>query len=113
MLTAATLGMIAYGLYSAGTGLVDLLATRALEVWIDLAMLLFGLMLTMAAFLVRVLMPGGLALAIGAMLGLQALAIHNAAHLYGQVVPLPLVARGAFAAALVLLAYIGARTAKT
>ena len=109
MLTWAALGMVGYGLYSAGSGVIDIFGRSALELWADLGLIVFGAMLMIAAALVRVVIPGGLALALGAMFGLQALALHSAAHLYGQVVPLPQLARALFAATLVLLAYMGAR----
>lgn len=109
MLTAATLGMIGYGLYAVVAGLADLLGPRTFELIIDLARMAFGLVLVVAAAFVRVMMPGGLALAMGTMLGLQALAIHNAAHAYGHVRLAPQVAQGAFAAGLVALAYSGSR----
>jgi hypothetical protein len=111
MLSLATLGMAAYGAYSTVAGVIDLLATRQLEIWADVLLILFGVVLVVAAAFVRVLMPGGLALAMGALLGLQALALHNAAHLYQDIAIVPQVARGVFAAILVLLAYVGARRA--
>jgi hypothetical protein len=111
MLTAASLGMLGYGLWSALMGVMDLMAWRRLELLADLGALLFGLLLCLAAPLVRVRMPGGLALAIGALLGLQALALHEAQHLYGEVAVLPQVTRGLFAVLLVLAARIGARGA--
>ncbi len=109
MLTAATLGMFLYGVYSAGSGLVDLLWWFKRAVWADLAFIFFGSLLIVAAALVRVLIPGSVVLAIGAMLGLQALAIQNEAHAYGRVIPLLQAIRALFAAGLVLFAYYGAR----
>ncbi len=109
MLTAATLGLAGYGLYSAVYGAVDLFRPESLEIWADLTLIVFGLVLTVSAAFVRVLIPGGLALAIGALLGLEAIALHNSAHFYGRVLPLPLVVQGAFSASLVLLAYVGER----
>lgn len=109
MLTVASLGMLAYGLWSAAMGVVDLVARRRLETLADLGSLLFGLLLCVAAPLVRVRMPGGLALAIGALLGLQALALHEAQHLHGEVTVLPQMTRGLFALLLVLLARVGAK----
>ena len=50
-----------------------------------LGLVVFGLLLVLSAAFVRVRLPGGLAFAIGAMLGLQALAAHNAVHLAGGV----------------------------
>ena len=46
----------------------------------------------------------------GTVLGLQALAIHDAVHLTGQVALAPQIARGVFALALVLLAWQGSRS---
>lgn len=106
MLTAATLGIAAYGVYSAAWAMAHL--TR-LEVWAVLLEGAFGVLLVLAAALVRVLVPGGLALAIGAMLGLQALAIHDAAHLTGAVTLPPQIVRGVLAGLLVLLAWAGDR----
>jgi hypothetical protein len=109
MLTASTLGMVGYGLYAIVTGVLDLVRVHRLEVLVDLATVLLGLALLLAAAFVRVLIPGGLALGIGALLGLQALAIHNTPHLYGTFVLTPQIVRGSFAAALVALAYFGGR----
>jgi hypothetical protein len=81
VLTVATLGMFAYGTYSVAWAVSDLVQGGQLELWAELAVIGFGLLLILAAAFVRVRMPGGLAVAIGAMLGLQALAVHNASHL--------------------------------
>jgi hypothetical protein len=113
MLTAATLGMVIYGGSAAASGVLDRFSAAPLELWADGLMIVMGIVLMLAAAFVRVLMPGGLALAIGALLSLQALAIHNAAHLYGAVAVWPQVARGAFAAILVALAYVGSRRSPT
>ena len=115
MLTSATLGMLAYGLYSIGSAFVHAFGPSPLELWATLGLVVLGIMLTLAAAFVRASMPGGLALALGAMLamlGLQSLALHNAAHLYGQVVALPQLARTFFAVTLVVLAYVGLQTLK-
>ncbi len=109
MLTAATLGMAAYGVYAVAAGLFDLLVRSRMEVAADLTQVVFGLLLLLAAAFVRVVIPGGLALAIGALLGLQALAIHADVHTTGVVVPLSQIWRGALAAVLVLLAWVGAK----
>jgi len=113
MLTAASLGMLAYGLWSAGAALVDLLVLRRLELLANLGAIVFGLLLVLAAPLVRVRLPGGLALSAGALSGLQALALHEAQHLYGEVAVLPQLTRGLFALLLVLLARTGAKGATT
>ena len=109
MLTAATLGMLAYGLYSAGLGLAGLLGFVALEVWANLGLIVSGLLLALAAAFVRVRLPGGLALALSAILGLQALALHNDLHFYGATTVPPQALRGASAALLLVLAYAGGR----
>jgi hypothetical protein len=109
MLTSATIGMAGYGAYEAAAGLLDLIGRHHLEVLADVAAILFGTLLVLAAAFVRVRLPGGLALAIGALLGLQALAIHSAAHLTGVVTLAPQLARGAFATLLVALALPGSR----
>jgi hypothetical protein len=112
MLTTATIGMAAYGAYTVAASLMNLIRTARLEIWVDLSEVLFGLLLMLAAAFVRVVMPGGLALAMGAMLGLQALALHDAAHLYGGVALAPQLARAAFTLLLVILAWLGGRKAR-
>jgi disulfide bond formation protein DsbB len=107
MLTAAALGMFSYGLYSFGWAVVDLIRGAQLELWAELGLMIFGGLLVLAAAFVRVRLPGGLAFAIGALLGLQALAVHNAVHLGAGLVPQ--VGRGALAIVLVTLAVSGAR----
>lgn len=87
VLSIATLGMFAYGTYSAGWVIVDVIRGARMELWAELLILLFGLLLVLAAAFVRVRLPGGLAVAIGAMLGLQALAVHTAAHLGSGLAP--------------------------
>jgi hypothetical protein len=109
MLSASTLGLAGYGLYSVVAAALDLVGTHRLEVLVDLATLFLGLLLLLAAAFVRVLIPGGLALAIAALLGLQALAVHNTPHLWGAFILGPQVVRGAIAAALIALAYFGGR----
>jgi hypothetical protein len=112
MLTAATLGMVIYGLYSIVVAAIDLLFRSRMAVAADLGLAAFGLLLVLAAAFVRVLIPGGLALALGALLGLQALSIHSDVHLAGSLAMTPQLLRGAVAAALVALAYLGARAAR-
>ena len=102
MLTAATLGMFAYGVYSAGWAALDLMRGARLELWAELGLMLFGLLLSLSAAFVRVRLPGGLAFAIGALLGLQALAVHDAVHLAGGITPQIL--RAIVAVVLVLMA---------
>jgi hypothetical protein len=109
MLTAATLGLAAYGVYSAGLGVVDFFRSPGLDWWADLALVAFGLLLLLSSAFVRVRMPGGLALAMGAMLALQALSLHNDMHFYGAILVAPQVARGLMAGGLAALAFFGAR----
>jgi len=61
----------------------------------------------LAGLFVRVRMPGSLALALAALFGLQSLALHSAARLYGQIVWDPQIARALFAVVLIGLAYFG------
>ena len=107
MLILATFGMTVYGLYSISVGLVDLLGSSTLEWWANLWLVAGGIILVFGALFVRVSMPGGLALAVGGLLALQSISLHNASHLHGQVMLLPQVARALFAALLVALAYLG------
>lgn len=99
--------MAGYGLYSLLAGLGDLFGASRLEWQANLALIVFGAMLMLAGLLVRVRMPGSLALSLAALFGLQSLALHNASHLYGQVAPEPQIARALFAALLIGLAYFG------
>lgn len=107
MLSASTIGIAAYGAYTAIAATVDLVSQGRLEVWIDLLEIVFGGLLVLSAAFVRVAIPGGLALAIGAMLGLQALALHDASHLYGAIALAPQIARGILTATLALLGWLG------
>ena len=107
MLTIASLGMFSYGIYSAGWAAADLIRGARLELWAELGLIAFGALLALASAFVRVRLPGGLAFAIGAVLGLQALAVHNAVHLGGGVAPQ--VVRGSIAVVLVAMALSDAR----
>ncbi len=113
MLTVATLGMVSYGLYSVGVGILDLLTTARLEWWADLWLIGAGAILAFAAALVRVSMPGGLALAVAGLLALQSIGLHNAGHLYNELGYLLEVARAIFAVTLTGLAYLGWEPRKT
>jgi hypothetical protein len=104
MLTAAALGMFSYGMYSIGWAVVDVARGARLELWAELGLIFFGAMLVLAAAFVRVRLPGGVAFAIGAMLGLQALAVHDAVHLGTGITPQ--IARGAAAVLLVAIASV-------
>jgi len=105
MLTAAALGMFTYGVYSVVWAVADLARGARLELWAELGLIAFGALLMLAAAFVRVRLPGGVMFAIGAMLGLQALAVHDASHLGTGVTPL--VARAVVAIALAGLASVG------
>jgi fatty acid desaturase len=105
VLTAATLGLFTYGMYSIVWPLMDLLRGARLELWAELGLMLFGLLLALSAAFVRVRLPGGIALALGAMLGLQALAVHNAVHLASGLTPR--IGRAVLACALIALARAG------
>jgi hypothetical protein len=107
VLTIASLGMLAYGIYSTGWAVADLIRGAQLELWAELGSIVFGGLLALAAAFVRVRLPGGLAFAVGAMLGLQALAVHDAVHLGGGIAPQ--IARGSVAVVLVALALSDAR----
>ncbi len=111
-LTAATLGLVAYGLYSVGLGAADAFRSPGLDWWADAALVVFGLLLLVSAVLVRLRFPGGLALALGALCALQALALHNDMHFYGDILVTPQVARGVVAVSLAALAYAGGRTGR-
>ena len=65
-------------------------------------------MLTLSAAFVRVRLPGGLSLALGAMLGLQALAVHSAVHLADGLAPQ--IGRALLAVTLLALARAGSDT---
>jgi hypothetical protein len=107
VLTIASLGMFVYGLYAVGWAVVDLIRGARLELWAELGGMAFGALLMLAAAFVRVRLPGGLAFAIGALLGLQALGVHGAAHLGGGVAPQ--VVLGSIALVLVAMALSDAR----
>ena len=109
MLRLAALGMFLYGLHDVVVGAADLLGAGTLEWWANLWRMLAGAMLLFAAMLVRVSMPGGLALAVAALLGLQSISLHNDAHFYGRLdlMILPQSLRAVFAATLVALAHFG------
>ena len=107
MLRAAALAMFLYGLHDVVVGAADLIGAGTLEWWADAWRILAGAMLMLAAALVRVSMPGGLALALAALLGLQSISLHNDPHFYGRLLLLPQVTRALFSVTLVALAYFG------
>lgn len=112
LLTAAALGLAAYGVYSMGLGVVDAFRSPGLDWWADAALAAFGLLLLASAVLVRLGIPGGLALAVGALSALQALSLHNDLHFYGDILVAPQVVRGVIAAGLAAAAYAGSRVAR-
>lgn len=107
MLRAAALGMFLYGLHDVVVGSADLIGAGTLEWWANAWRMLAGAMLLFAAVLVRVSMPGGLALAVAALLGLQSISLHNDPHFYGRLLLWPQVLRAVFSIVLVGLAYFG------
>jgi hypothetical protein len=109
MLTAATLGLAAYGIYSAGLGSVDLFRPAGLDWWADVGLIVLGLLLLLSSAFVRVRMPGGFALALSGLLALQALSLHNDLHFYGDILVAPQVMRAVMAGGLAALAALGAR----
>ncbi len=113
MLTAAALGMVGYGLYEIGFGVSELVSFHRLELWAVVASIVLGLILVLAAALVRVTFPGGLELAIGALLALQALALHNVVHTSAAPTVTPHISRGVLAILLITLAYTGTRAASS
>jgi len=90
---------------------VDFFGVYGLDWWADAALLALGLVLVLGAAFVRLLIPGAFALAAGALLGLQALSLHNDTHFYGRVLVFPQVVRGVVAAVLLAMAYEGTRRA--
>lgn len=110
MLTTATLGLVLYGLYSIGWPIADMVRGARLELWAELGIAAFGVLLTLSAAFVRSRVPGGLLLALGALLGLQALAVHTAAHLTQGIGPQ--IARAVFGFGLLGMAHFGAQDAE-
>jgi hypothetical protein len=73
------------------------------------ALIVLGLLLLLSSAFVRVRLPGGLAMALGALLALQALSLHNDMHFYGAILIAPQVIRAFVAGALAGLAFWGGR----
>ncbi len=111
MLTAATVGMAAYGLYDSAMALAGVFGMARLEVWAHALQFALGLLLMLAAPFVRVNVPGGLPLATGAILGLQALALHAVSHLQPDSIFAYQITRAAVGGALLLLGLLGNRKA--
>ena len=105
MLTFAALAMSLYAVYSMGWAAIDLFRGAQLETWAEVGLIGFGALLAFASIVVRARIPGGLAFTVAALLGLQALDVHNAAHLD---TPLGLqVARAAFGLVVAAAVWIG------
>jgi len=107
VLITAALGMLAYGLYSLIEGCIYLFGTGTLEWWASLWLIVAGGTLILAAMFVRASIPGGLALAIASLLALQSISLHNAGHIYGQVLVFPQLSQAFFAILLVIAAHVG------
>ncbi len=109
MLTAATLGLAGYGVYSVVAAIADMIVFARLEWWADIGGGMLGLSLLFAAVLVRARVPGGLAFALGGLLGLQALGLHNSMHLHGSIQIIEESARAGFGILLMVLGWIGGK----
>ena len=107
MLRAAALGMLIYGLHDIVAGAADLLGGTVPEWWAAGWRTLSGAALALAALFVRASVPGGLALAVAGLLGLQSISLHNDPHIYGDLLLWPQASRAVFSAALVALAWFG------
>ena len=107
MLPAAALGMLLYGLHDIVAGASDFIAGTVPEWWAAAWRMLAGAVLALAALFVRASLPGGLALALGGLLGLQSISLHNDPHIYGDLLLWPQVSRAVFSAVLVALAWFG------
>ena len=107
MLPVAALGMLIYGLHDIVAGAADLIAGTVPEWWAAAWRMLAGAVLALAAIFVRASLPGGLALALGGLLGLQSISLHNDPHIYGDLLVWPQVSRAVFSAVLVALAWFG------
>jgi len=105
----ATLAIISYALYAIGWSLLDLVVWSRLEVWANLTTMAAAALLAPAAVLVRARIPGGLPLAFAALVGVQAISLHNSMHIHGDIWVLGESLRGAFGAAVMALAWAGQR----
>ena len=113
MLKAAALGMLIYGMNDVVTGTADLFGSGTLEWWANTWRIMSGAILILAAVFVRVSFPGGLALAVSGLLGLQSISLHNDTHFYSELLLMPQLARALLSALLVILAYLGWGTRET
>ena len=113
MLTIAALGMVLYGVHEIGVAVRNLIGASSLEAWAGGALLVLGALLVISGCLVRLRIPGGLAAALGSLLALQALALHNSVHLSATPDAVgPHAIRAAVAAGLLVCAWIGDRPAE-
>jgi hypothetical protein len=113
VLTVAAFGMAAYGLHQVGVALDAITRGSTLEGWAAAALIVFGALLIASGIIVRLRVPGALPAALGSLLGLQALALHNAVHLSASPGDIrPHLVRGAIAALLFGLAWAGERQAR-
>ena len=99
--------MFLYGGYCVIDGLIDFVFAETLEWWANLWGIFSGILLAFGAIFTRISFPGGLALAIGGLLGLQAISLHNEIHLYGQLSKTYQLSQIGFAALLVTLGHYG------
>jgi hypothetical protein len=113
VLTTATLALVAYALYALGWGVLDLLWWSTLEVWADLTTMAIGALLVPAAVLVRARIPGGLPLAFAALVGLEAISLHNSMHRHGEIWVAAEALRGVFGLGLMALAWWGQKEEAT
>ncbi len=107
MLRAAAAGMFFYAIYAVVAGIADLLFIGILEWWANAWGILSGITLALAAVFVRISLPGGLALAIAGLLGLQSISLHNDGHYYDQLLHWTQAARAGFSILLIALAWYG------
>ena len=107
MLRAAAAGMFLYGLYAIVVGIADLVFIGTLEWWANAWSILSGAMLSLAATFVRISLPGGLALAMAGLLGLQSISLHNDGHYYNQLLHWSQAVRAGFSVLLIVLAWCG------
>lgn len=105
MLPAAAAGMFLYGVYAIVSGITDLLFIGTLEWWANAWGMLSGAILALAAVFVRISLPGGLALAIAGLLGLQAISLHNDGLYYGELLHWTQGVRAGFSLLLIALAW--------
>ena len=102
-----TLALVGYASYAVGWSLLDIILWSTLEVWANLATMVAAALLVPAAVLVRARIPGGLPLAFAALVGVQAISLHNSMHIHGEIWVLGESLRGAFGAGMMALAVIG------